>query len=132
MLLSYYYETGNSFSEDRPKTPTLNDPMGKQRLFEVERLRLLASRQDGLSGIQDYLSHTSHSQNLQFVLLFLNSFKTEKKLNMYFISWDKYLDNKDQYGLDFLSESLDSCFNIIDLDTFFPKVILTCKLLRFQ
>lgn len=124
LLLSYYYDTGNTFSDDRPLTPTLSDPKGERKSEIIERLRLLECRRDGLSGIQDYLSNESDSDDLQFVLVFLNSIKNES-LDLYFISWDKYSLNSDSMQLDASQDFTDFSFNIVDLDNYFPNLPIT-------
>jgi hypothetical protein len=132
LLLSYCGEPGNTFSDDRPHTPTLNDPNGERNSKRIERLKLLESKTDGLSGIQEYLdSNTRYSENVPFALLFLNSIKKDETLNMYFISWDKYLDYQNTDLMqhhELMNAQLTSTnfsFNIFDLEDYFPDLPIT-------
>lgn len=128
LLLSYCDGSGNSFSDDRPQTPTLNDPKGERNLKNIERLKLLESRHDGLSGVQEYLANVSDSANLLFVLLFLKSIKKDENINMYFISWDNYIHSQNPELLNHFElmkheeNSNGASFNILDLDNYFPDL----------
>ena len=126
LVVSFYYENQNALSEERCRTPTLNDPKVHGEFIQAERLKLLESRNDGLSGIQEYLSKTLEPSKLQFVILFLNPTEREENLNMHFISWNNYVQVETLGAgqqLQPFRESITSYFNIIDLDQYFPRVI---------
>jgi hypothetical protein len=127
-LLSYCDGSANSFSDDRPQTPTLHDPKGERNSKGIERFKLLESRHDGLSGVQEYLANVRDSANLLFVLLFLDSIKQGENLNMYFISWDNYIHSHNpelmnhQELMKVDQDSNSTSFNILDLDNYFPDL----------
>ena len=126
LVISFYYENINSLSEERCQTPTLKDSNGQEKFIKAQRLKLLSNGNDGLYGIHDYLSKTCDPKfEFQFVLLFLNPSKNEDGLNLYFISWDKYLQAETFDSIQEFQpvrESITSVFNIIDLDQYFPMV----------